>query len=141
MSRKRKKPVTKKNTQKNSEQNSNFSDGEEEKNEEQQEQEEEINQTLKKKTKQINYQTRLKSRVSELEKQLSNLEQENEQFKVKEAILQTKAKIYKEQLDYFQKFMNNAMNFATRNNPIFSLPGMGLSSGVNNNPFSNEKFN
>ncbi|KAJ3436360.1 hypothetical protein M0812_18417 [Anaeramoeba flamelloides] len=105
-----------------------------------------LKEQLTKQTKtKTNYRKKQRDQLETLEKQIEKLEQVNREFLVKEAILKTKAKIYKKQLKYFQDFMQNALSLATRSSSkptIFPhTPNtFNLSNGLNFDILEDQKF-
>ncbi|KAJ3447242.1 hypothetical protein M0813_23448 [Anaeramoeba flamelloides] len=107
-----------------------------------------IQEQLPKQTKnntKTNYRKKQRDQLETLEKQIEKLEQANREFLVKEAILKTKAKIYKKQLKYFQDFMQNALSLATRSSSKSTvLPHVpntfNLSNGLNFDLLEDQKF-
>ncbi|KAJ6244062.1 hypothetical protein M0813_21324 [Anaeramoeba flamelloides] len=70
-------------------------------------------ETKRKKPNPMNYRTKLKKRINELEDEISVVGTENGDLEIRVAKLKTKIQCYKEQVQYFQSFLNKSMQLCT----------------------------
>ncbi|KAJ3432442.1 ccaat/enhancer binding protein [Anaeramoeba flamelloides] len=75
---------------------------------------EEVKQvTKRKRPNPMNYRTKLKKRINELEDEIGVVGTENGDLEIRVATLKTKIQCYKEQVQYFQHFLNKSMQLCT----------------------------